>query len=161
MYNHTVKVARLGHYARLLKSRGGAHIQVFGGGGGVIVPSEIKELQAYGVSRIYSPEDGQKMGLAGMIGEMVMRCDKDLSPHAPSTLKAIQGHEQTHWRALAQLIADSDAEAVARALELQHMLAGSSLESLAASLGDALKRYDFEQANAWLTALYERAGVQP
>ncbi|PZU50383.1 MAG: hybrid sensor histidine kinase/response regulator [Thauera sp.] len=64
-------------------------------------------------------------------------------------------------RALAQLIADSDAEAVARALELQHMLAGSSLESLAASLGDALKRYDFEQANAWLTALYERAGVQP
>ncbi|MBC7208526.1 MAG: Hpt domain-containing protein, partial [Methyloversatilis sp.] len=64
-------------------------------------------------------------------------------------------------RALAQLIADSDAEAVARALELQRLLAGSSLESLAASLGDALKRYDFEQANAWLAALYERAGVQP
>ena len=63
----------------LLKSRGGAHIQVFGGGGGVIVPPEIRELQAYGVARIYSPEDGQRMGLAGMIGEMVMRCDKDLT----------------------------------------------------------------------------------
>ena len=57
----------------LLKSRGGGHIQVFGGGGGVIVAPEIRELQAYGVTRIYSPEDGQRMGLAGMIGEMVMR----------------------------------------------------------------------------------------
>ena len=64
----------------LLKARGGEHIQVFGGGGGVIVPAEIRELQAYGVTRIYSPEDGQRMGLAGMIGEMVMRCDDDLSP---------------------------------------------------------------------------------
>ncbi|QIM53043.1 fused isobutyryl-CoA mutase/GTPase IcmF [Hydrogenophaga crocea] len=88
----------------LLKARGGAHIQVFGGGGGVIVPSEIAELQAYGVARIYSPEDGQRMGLAGMIGEMVMRCDQDLSPHAPKALAAIEGHGEMHWRALAQLI---------------------------------------------------------
>lgn len=88
----------------LLKQRGGAHIQVFGGGGGVIVPSEIQELQAYGVARIYSPEDGQRMGLQGMIGEMVMRCDHDLSAHAPQALKAIQGHGEMHWRALAQLI---------------------------------------------------------
>ena len=88
----------------LLKSRGGSHIQVFGGGGGVIVPSEIKELQAYGVSRIYSPEDGQKMGLAGMIGEMVMRCDKDISNFAPKALAAIEGHTDAHWRALAQLL---------------------------------------------------------
>src|SRR5919108_448441 len=51
----------------LLRSRGGAHIQVFGGGGGVIVPAEIAELQAYGVTRVYSPEDGQRMGLQGMI----------------------------------------------------------------------------------------------
>jgi len=88
----------------LLKQRGGAHIQVFGGGGGVIVPSEIAELQAYGVTRIYSPEDGQRMGLAGMIGEMVMRCDKDLLGFAPTGLDAIQGHSQPAWRALAQLI---------------------------------------------------------
>ncbi len=88
----------------LLKARGGEHIQVFGGGGGVIVPAEIRELQAYGVARIYSPEDGQRMGLAGMIGEMVMRCDKALSAHAPKTLKAIQGHGEMAWRALAQLM---------------------------------------------------------
>jgi len=88
----------------LLKARGGAHIQVFGGGGGVIVPSEIRELQAYGVTRIYSPEDGQRMGLAGMIGEMVMRCDRDLSAHAPGKVEAIQGHGEAAWRALAQLL---------------------------------------------------------
>ncbi|WP_341914920.1 fused isobutyryl-CoA mutase/GTPase IcmF [Polaromonas sp. YR568] len=88
----------------LLRSRGGEHIQVFGGGGGVIVPPEIRELHAYGVSRIYSPEDGQKMGLAGMIGEMVMRCDKDLTGFAPADLQAIEGHGEMAWRALAQLI---------------------------------------------------------
>src|ERR1700754_720948 len=76
----------------LLKQRGGGHIQVFGGGGGVIVPPEIRELQAYGVTRIYSPEDGQRMGLAGMIGEMVMRSDKDLTGFAPKEVAAIQGH---------------------------------------------------------------------
>ena len=97
----------------LLKSRGGAHIQVFGGGGGVIVPAEIRELQSYGVSRIYSPEDGQKMGLAGMIGEMVMRCDRDLSSFAPKALAAIQGHSDAAWRALAQLLTAVEAGAVA------------------------------------------------
>jgi methylmalonyl-CoA mutase len=88
----------------LLRQRGGEHIQVFGGGGGVIVPAEIRELHAYGVGRIYSPEDGQRMGLAGMIGEMVMRCDKDISAYAPKDLKAIQGGTEANWRALSQLI---------------------------------------------------------
>ena len=59
----------------LLKERGGAHIKVFGGGGGVIVAAEIAELQAAGVARIYSPEDGQRMGLQGMINDMLARCD--------------------------------------------------------------------------------------
>ncbi len=88
----------------LLRERGGAHIQVFGGGGGVIVPEEIAELQAYGVARIYSPEDGQRMGLAGMVGEMLMRCDGDLSGYAPTRLDAIQGGSPAAWRALAQLV---------------------------------------------------------
>ncbi len=88
----------------LLRRRGGEHIQVFGGGGGVIVPDEIRELQAYGVARIYSPEDGQRMGLQGMIGEMVMRCDRDLGALAPRSLAAIEGADDAHWRALAQLI---------------------------------------------------------
>jgi isobutyryl-CoA mutase len=87
----------------LLKERGGEHIKVFGGGGGVIVADEIRELAAHGV-RIFSPEDGQRMGLAGMIGEMVMTCDRDLSVYAPSDVAAIQGHSDRAWRSLAQLI---------------------------------------------------------
>ncbi len=91
------------YMVELLKARGGDNIQVFGGGGGVIVPAEIRMLAEHGV-RIYSPEDGQKMGLAGMIGEMVMRADKDFSSLAPKTIDAIQGHGEMNWRALAQLI---------------------------------------------------------
>lgn len=84
-----------------LRARGGEHIQVFGGGGGVIVPTEIRELQDYGVARIYSPEDGQRMGLAGMIADMVRRCDIDLSTYAPTTLEPVANGDR---RALAQLI---------------------------------------------------------
>ncbi|MDQ6627123.1 MAG: methylmalonyl-CoA mutase family protein [Pseudomonadota bacterium] len=88
----------------LLKARGGDAIRVFGGGGGVIVPSEIAELQSYGIERIYSPEDGQRMGLAGMIGEMMMRCDVDLARFAPTSLAPIRGPGGPARRALAQLI---------------------------------------------------------
>ncbi len=108
----------------LLRSRGGERIQVFGGGGGVIVPSEIKQLQAYGVARIYSPEDGQRMGLAGMIGEMVMRCDQDFSVYAPKEIAAIQGHTEAHWRALAQLITALEGGKVSDAFKAElHALA--------------------------------------
>jgi methylmalonyl-CoA mutase len=51
----------------LLRKRGAGHIKIFGGGGGVILPSEIAELQAYGITRIYAPDDGRSMGLQGMI----------------------------------------------------------------------------------------------
>ena len=57
----------------LLKANGGENIKVFGGGGGVIVPAEIRELHDYGVTRIYSPEDGGSMGLQGMINEVVQQ----------------------------------------------------------------------------------------
>ena len=95
------------YMVELLKARGGAHIQVFGGGGGVIVPAEIRDLSSHGV-RIFSPEDGQRMGLQGMIGEMVMRCDQDLSGYAPTAIEAIQGHGAAAWRALAQLLTALD-----------------------------------------------------
>jgi methylmalonyl-CoA mutase len=61
----------------LLRERNAHHVRVFGGGGGVIVPDEIRELEAYGVTRIYSPEDGRRMGLQGMIDEIVRSCDFD------------------------------------------------------------------------------------
>ncbi|MEO6849176.1 MAG: methylmalonyl-CoA mutase family protein, partial [Mucilaginibacter sp.] len=59
----------------LLKERGAGHIKIFGGGGGVILPQEIKELQDYGIARIYSPDDGRTMGLQGMINDMLEQCD--------------------------------------------------------------------------------------
>ncbi len=85
----------------LLREHGGENVKVFGGGGGVIVADEIRELQAYGVARIYSPEDGQKMGLQGMINDMLARCDEDLSQHAPRDLEAIRAGDR---RALARFI---------------------------------------------------------
>jgi len=89
----------------LLRQRGGAHIKVFGGGGGVIVPHEIEELHAYGVTRIFSPEDGQRMGLVGMIRSMLEACDVDLSSYAPTTLEPLQtGSIEQRHRPLAQLI---------------------------------------------------------
>jgi methylmalonyl-CoA mutase len=89
----------------LLRERGGAHIKVFGGGGGVIVPDEIKDLHDYGVARIFSPEDGQRLGLQGMINEIVAACDTDLAAQLPASIAELrQGsrHERTH--ALARLI---------------------------------------------------------
>ncbi len=91
------------YMTQLLKERGGEHIKVFGGGGGVIIPDEIRDLAAHGV-RIFSPEDGQRMGLMGMIGEMVMACDHDLARHAPQDVKAIEGGTDAAWRKLAQLV---------------------------------------------------------
>ena len=59
----------------LLKEKGAEHIKIFGGGGGVILPSEIKELMDYGIARIYSPDDGREMGLQGMINDLVKQSD--------------------------------------------------------------------------------------
>ena len=59
----------------LLKERGANHIKIFGGGGGVILPSEIKELHDYGIERIYSPDDGRSLGLQGMINDLVEKSD--------------------------------------------------------------------------------------
>ena len=70
----------------LLKEAGAEHIRIFGGGGGVIVPSEITELQNYGVERIYSPHDGQNIGLVGMIEDMIERCS--LSSGSPITVQS-------------------------------------------------------------------------
>ena len=59
----------------LLKEKGAGHIKIFGGGGGVILPDEIKELMDYGITRIYSPDDGRSMGLQGMINDLVQQSD--------------------------------------------------------------------------------------
>jgi len=73
----------------LLRERGAGHVKVFGGGGGVIVAAEIDELHNYGVTRIFSPEDGQKLGLQGMINEIVAAADVDLTQTCPESIAAL------------------------------------------------------------------------
>src|ERR1700730_11427517 len=97
----------------LLRERGGANIKVFGGGGGVIVASEIDELHAYGVTRIFSPEDGQRLGLQGMINEIVSACDVDLSHDLPVDLAALKsGNAWLANKALARMITGLEAGTV-------------------------------------------------
>jgi isobutyryl-CoA mutase len=89
----------------LLRERCGGHVKVFGGGGGVIVPSEISELHDYGVTRIFSPQDGQKLGLQGMINEIVAAADVDLAQALPASVAALtEGTLYARTRALARII---------------------------------------------------------
>ena len=88
----------------LLRENGGADIKVFGGGGGVIVADEIRELHDYGVARIYSPEDGAVMGLQGMINDVLERSDFDLTEAAPKDGEAIKALRSGDRRALARVI---------------------------------------------------------
>ncbi|HZJ59260.1 MAG TPA: cobalamin B12-binding domain-containing protein [Chitinophagaceae bacterium] len=66
----------------LLDENGCGHIKIFGGGGGTILPQEIEELQKYGITKIYSPDDGRKMGLEGMIEDVIRKCDISLNGKA-------------------------------------------------------------------------------
>ncbi|GII60711.1 Fused isobutyryl-CoA mutase [Sphaerisporangium krabiense] len=66
----------------LLRERGAGHVKVYGGGGGVIVPDEIAGLERHGVAKIFSPEDGHRLGLAGMINTIIEACDVDLTEGA-------------------------------------------------------------------------------
>ena len=89
----------------LLRERGAGHVKVFGGGGGVIVPAEIAALHAYGVARIFSPEDGQRLGLQGMINEIVAAADVDLTQQVPQSIAALrEGDRHARTRALARAI---------------------------------------------------------
>ncbi|GAB4356457.1 MAG: methylmalonyl-CoA mutase family protein [Gammaproteobacteria bacterium] len=94
-------VEYLKYMVDMLRERDGGHIRVFAGGGGVIVPGEIRELEAYGVTRIYSPEDGQKMGLQGMIDDMMARSAFDPAQYAPKSLDPVLEGDR---RALSRLI---------------------------------------------------------
>lgn len=85
----------------LLKERNCSHVKIFGGGGGTILPSEIQELQDYGITRIYAPDDGRSMGLQGMINDVLEKCDFPLGQHLNGELKSYKNQD---FHAVARLI---------------------------------------------------------
>ena len=93
----------------LLRKRGAPKVRVFGGGGGVIVPEEIRELEAYGVARIYSPEHGQQLGLQGVIDDMLSRVDHDQVGVLPESLDGVSAGDRN---ALSRLITGIEAGTV-------------------------------------------------
>ncbi|WP_394140620.1 fused isobutyryl-CoA mutase/GTPase IcmF [Cytobacillus oceanisediminis] len=86
----------------LLKERGASHIRIYGGGGGVIIPKEIKELHDYGIARIFSPEDGRKSGLQGMINQMIKECD--FPTFTAESSEQIEKLQEGETNAIAKLI---------------------------------------------------------
>src|SRR5580658_118536 len=85
----------------LLKEKGCGHIKIFGGGGGVILPAEIVELEKYGITRIYTPDDGRTMGLQGMINDLLKQSDFPTGIHLNGELKKV---ELKDYPAIARLI---------------------------------------------------------
>ncbi|SEN15614.1 fused isobutyryl-CoA mutase/GTPase IcmF [Nonomuraea pusilla] len=81
------------YLVELLRERGAGHVKVYGGGGGVIVPEEIELLHSRGVRRIFSPEDGQRLGLPGMINKLIEDCD--VEPGDPPSVEAVVSGDQT------------------------------------------------------------------
>lgn len=89
----------------LLKEKGAEHIKIFGGGGGVILPTEIQELQDYGITRIYSPDDGRAMGLQGMINDLVEKSDFPIGDKLSNELDLL---EEKNPKAIARLISSAE-----------------------------------------------------
>ena len=89
----------------LLVAKGAGHIKIFGGGGGVILPSEIEALQAYGITRIYSPDDGRAMGLQGMINDLVERSDFPVGNALNDEMNQLESKNPT---AIARLISAAE-----------------------------------------------------
>lgn len=109
----------------LLKEKGAGHIRIFGGGGGTILPSEIAELQHYGIARIYHPDDGRAMGLQGMINDLLSKCDFPTGVN----LNGEVGHLiEKDWKSIAKLIsaAENNPELAGPEMDRVHQLAEKS-----------------------------------
>ena len=89
----------------LLQERGAGHIKIFGGGGGVILPEEIKDLMDYGITRIYSPDDGREMGLQGMINDLVQQSDFAIGDQLDINIEELK---QKEARKLARVISSAE-----------------------------------------------------
>ena len=99
----------------LLQEKGAGHIKIFGGGGGTILPEEIEELHAYGITRLYHPDDGRKMGLQGMINDLVEQSDYLVGEDLPSDLVSLENAETpviSRWISAAENCGDKHSDAI-------------------------------------------------
>jgi methylmalonyl-CoA mutase len=110
----------------LLNEKGAGHIKIFAGGGGTILPSEIEELESYGIERIYHPDDGRRMGLQGMINDLVKRADFPLGKGVTNVL--INKIPKKDVTAIAKTIsaAENFPEEIEKELETIHQLASKN-----------------------------------
>src|ERR1700754_3687397 len=104
------------YLVELLRERGAGHIKVYGGGGGVIVPREIALLHSRGVSRIFSPEAGPRLGLPGMINTMIRDCDVDLAAAPPASFEGLYTGETA---TLARILTLAEAGRLPAGLDLE------------------------------------------
>jgi methylmalonyl-CoA mutase len=100
----------------LLEASGCGHIRIFGGGGGTILPAEIKALQEYGISRIYSPDDGRELGLEGMIEDLIRRTRQTFDPGEPEKSRFWEAGQ--YWNGEPPLNECKDIRRIARAITL-------------------------------------------
>ena len=109
----------------LLKEKGAGHVKIFGGGGGTILPTEIEDLHNYGIARIYSPDDGRKMGLQGMINDLLQQADFPLGEKLDGQFKKLSPSDHA---GLGRLItaAENFPEANKHALDAVHKLSEKS-----------------------------------
>ena len=114
----------------LLKERGASHIRIYGGGGGVIIPREIKELHEYGIAGIFSPDDGRTLGLQGMINKMLQECDYPTSTELTDELELLQ---------------NGDYKTVAKLITIAENQIGTNDETAAASQNAIQKVKDLEK----------------
>ncbi|ADU32340.1 fused isobutyryl-CoA mutase/GTPase IcmF [Evansella cellulosilytica] len=148
----------------LLHERGAAHVQIFGGGGGVIIPSEIKELHEYGIRRIFSPEDGRRFGLQGMIDDILKACDFPLRDGANMSEEQIDSQQMS---AIARLITiaekrafdeevDEKSSALFEKLVLKQSLQASPVLGITGTGGAGKSSLTDELVRRFLTAFPEK-----
>ncbi|MDT0552823.1 methylmalonyl-CoA mutase family protein [Urechidicola vernalis] len=143
----------------LLQEKGATQIKIFGGGGGVILPHEIKDLMDYGITRIYAPDDGREMGLQGMINDLVSKCDfptgeqinfevEDLKHKIPAQLSAAISGVENFSEKHAQFITAIRKEADASTIPILG-ITGTGGSGKSSSIDEIVRRFltDFDDKN--------------
>lgn len=115
----------------LLQQKAAGHIKIFAGGGGVIIPSEIHQLQQYGIAKIFSPDDGRELGLQGMINHIIQEVDYPTPRNLPNDIADLHITDENHWKRIASSVTVLEEGAVSEHWEpLQIILANKKASQI-------------------------------